>query len=461
MARSVICAVEPDARLRGALEEHLTAGGYRVRVYGKLGDDVFSDSDAEIDLLVLCPDSVAPSPEQKIPNLERVALIVILDPRIQGDVVAATVEWMRRGAADVLIKPVNGVTLLGSLHRALKVQRLQHKLNHLESEVADLSGRGVMIGSSEAIHSIYRIMERIAPSLAPVLILGETGVGKELVAREIHRLSKRRGDFVAVNAAILSEQLFESEMFGYEPGAFTGAKGRKIGLAELADDGTLFLDEIGELPPFIQSRLLRFLDESRFRRLGGLREITVDVRIIAATNRDLEQNINEKDAGFRSDLFYRLAGCVIRVAPLRERTADLPDLARHFLAQHARTYRRVSPRLDDDALGALARYPWPGNARELRNFIDRVALSFEDGQLISAAELEPLLPIARNQPTGTAATNDYRALRSRHMADFDQAFLLKVLQQHQNNISSAAKEVGLDRKTFSAKLKGSGGAASG
>ena len=307
--------------------------------------------------------------------------------------VQSAVEAMRLGAHEYLIKPFTNEEVSSAVESALKVARPSRRLKLRAREPDRLCE---LVGRSEPMQRMFRVIERAAESDATVLVTGESGTGKELIARAIHDLGPRRaGPFVTVNCAALAEQLLESELFGHERGAFTGAHKTKIGRLEQADRGTVFLDEVGEMSPAVQTKLLRALAERCFERVGGLETIRVDVRVVAATNRNLETMIRE--GSFREDLFYRLNVVAVTAPPLRERPGDIRLLAELFLKEQAAELDVPQRRLSPAALQALEAYPFPGNVRELENVIER-AMVFSDGELLDTVDL-PLGAAARPMPT--------------------------------------------------------------
>ena len=300
--------------------------------------------------------------------------------------VPTAVEAMRLGAYHFLEKPVE----VDDLSRLVAEALGERGPDEPETEGLVLDGGPCIVGRHPRLRAALKLLERVAPTESTVLLTGESGTGKELFARAIHRLSHRsEGPFVAVNCAAIPEGLVENELFGHEKGAFTGADRRQVGRFEMADSGTLFLDEIGELGPAVQGKVLRALDERRFERVGGGRTLSVDVRLVAATNRDLEEMVG--DGSFRSDLYFRLAVFPVELPPLRERASDVPLLARHLLHEIARRHGRVAaPAASEQALELLATRAWPGNVRELANVLER-AVILTEGPRIEAADLEPLL----------------------------------------------------------------------
>jgi DNA-binding NtrC family response regulator len=303
----------------------------------------------------------------------------------------------------------------------------------------------------DAMEAIYRLIDRVAPSNINVLLLGETGVGKEILSAEIHRRSKRTsGPFVRLNCAALNEQLLESEMFGHEKGAFTSADRKKIGHLETAKGGTVLLDEIGEMPLGIQAKLLRVLEERKVTPLGTTTPVPIDVRFIFATNRDLEAEVAR--GAFRSDLYYRVNGISIVIPPLRDRRAELEPLARQFAGDAAKRDGRPVPELAPDALAAIRAYPWPGNIRELRNVIDRAVLLAGDGP-ISAQALGLSGKVEAEAPKPGASAGEGSASLREEREAAEKRKILAVLEQCGGNQTQAAKRLGISRRTLVSRLQ--------
>src|SRR5918998_2838651 len=311
---------------------------------------------------------------------------------------------MQRGAYDYVPKPFRADQVLLVVRKAIERERLQREVAQLRDELTAIRGDGVaegIVGEGEALRSVLDLARKVARHPSTVLISGESGTGKELVARLVHRASPRAAaPFVAVNCGAIPEALLESELFGHAKGAFTGATAERLGLFEEADGGTLFLDEIGELPAALQVKLLRALQEGEVRRVGDNQPRTVDVRVVAATSRDLEA---ETAAGrFRSDLYYRINVVHLHLPPLRERREDIPDLVRHFLDAYNRRFGLAVRRVSPEAMRMLMDYPWPGNVRELENVVER-ALVLADGPEVVAEHLHPALRTTAAPPTLPAA----------------------------------------------------------
>jgi DNA-binding NtrC family response regulator len=323
--------------------------------------------------------------------------------------VETAVEAMKLGAYDYLTKPYSITELDVRVRQAAEKRRLRVDNLRLRQQLARQSGLPEIVSVSAAMMEAIRLVERVAPSEASVLITGESGTGKELIAHAIHRLSTRAdGSFIDINCAAFQESLLESELFGYEAGAFSGAKGRKLGLIELADGGTLFLDEVTELPAQLQAKLLRAIETRTFFRVGGVRKVEVNVRIVAATNRNLDSVVANES--FRSDLLYRINGFQIDLAPLRDRPEDIEPLARHLLNDVGGT---TSPELEQPALEALRSYSWPGNVRQLKNCLERAVILSNNGR-ITINELPPEVI----RPVAPAAVFAGSALQPGAVADF-------------------------------------------
>jgi DNA-binding NtrC family response regulator len=358
--------------------------------------------------------------------------------------IQTAVEAMRSGAFDYLQKPFTNEEARQHVDRALQHFHLLQENRNLRDQLADRYGMSNIVAVSKPMQEVFRIIERVANSSATILITGESGTGKELIARALHTQSGRStGPFVAINCGAIPSELLESELFGYEKGAFTGAHSSKRGLVEQADGGTLFLDEISELLLRLQVKLLRVLQERELQRVGGDRAIKVDVRVIAATNADLTERIRSGD--FRSDLFYRLNVVSVRIPPLRARVDDILPLAHHFLHKHDRPGRLTG--FDGVTAQILRRYPWPGNVRELENVVERATL-LAKGEEITLADLPPELNGGSETDRPAPVGKSLSAARE----DFERYFILECLRRHRGNVSRAAREAGLHRQNFYQKL---------
>jgi two-component system response regulator HydG len=369
--------------------------------------------------------------------------------------VEEAVKAMKDGAIDFLTKPFQRAQLIKVVRQALERRALIAQNRALQQRLDDLLRQNNIIGVSPAFRRMMALVEQVADSSATVLIQGESGTGKELTARAIHERSSRRGGpFVAVNCAALPETLLESELFGYEKGAFTGAAGRKEGRFELADGGTLFLDEVADLSPVTQPKILRVLQEGEFQRVGGTKTIHVDVRIVTATNQDLAALVREKR--FREDLFYRLNVITIVAPPLRERREDVPVLAQHFLRLYAAKNNRRLDAFSDEALACLEAYAWPGNVRELENVVER-AVVLARGSRIETADLpdavvERSVMLVRDEE-GPAAEGRapsegvFKIKVGTPLAEVEQRLLEETLRLTKGNKALAARILKIDEKT--------------
>jgi len=379
-----ILIAEDEANLRLVLQKELERLGYRVQAAPDGEAALRRLEESNVDVL-LC--------DINMPRIDGMELLRRVHERpnppevimLTGQATVETaVEAMKLGAYDYLTKPYSINELDIRVKQAADKRRLRVDNVRLREQLARQSALPEIVSVSELMKEAIRLIERVAPSEASVLITGESGTGKELVAHAIHRLSGRaESSFVDLNCAAFQESLLESELFGYEAGAFSGAKGRKLGLIELADGGTLFLDEVTELPAQLQAKLLRAIETRTFFRVGGVRKVEVNVRIVAATNRNLDAVLTE--GVFRSDLLYRINGFQISLAPLRERPEDIEPLTKHLLKQIAGT---SPPVLTDDAFAALRSYAWPGNVRQLKNCLERAVILSNNGR-ITLSELPP------------------------------------------------------------------------
>ena len=384
------------------------------------------------------------------------------DPRLPVVILTAyatvesAVEAVKNGAFEYLQKPFSGEQLRQVVERALSQRRLELENRNLREQLQSTYGFEQIAGRSTALKEVLELARKAARSEANVLVLGESGTGKELLARAIHANSRRATQpFVPIDCAALPENLLESELFGHEKGSFTGAIATKPGLLEIANRGTLFLDEIGELPASLQVKLLRALQERQIRRIGGTRQIQVDVRFVTATNRDLRRFV--ADGHFREDLYYRINVIDIALPPLRERHGDVSLLARTFLKEFAEVSHRALDGFEPEALATLEKYPWPGNVRELRNVIER-ACALTDGDKITLGDLPKHVVSAPPLPEGdgpdedeigaASATMSLKQAKERWINQLEAAYVAEVLRREGGNVSQAARAAGVDRKTL-------------
>ncbi len=440
---SHVLLVDDDATLRRVLAREVAAFGHRVdaAAHGEEALRMFADEPAELALVDLRMPGM--SGQELLEELLRrdptLAVVVLTGHGAVPEAVAA----MRAGAADFLTKPVALDDLERALVRALDRRRLTVENLRLR-RIAGFDGAepGSILGVAPATELLRATTDRLAAAEAHVLVLGENGTGKELVARRLHAGSARRtGPFVVAHAGAIPEDLVESELFGHVKGAFTGAESRRIGLFEAADGGTLFLDEVGELPLRIQPALLRAVQFGEVRPVGSERTATVDVRVVAATHRDLRGAIAE--GGFREDLFHRLAQLELRVPALRERPEDVPLLADAFLAQESRRVGRPLS-FDEGARRALARRSWPGNVRELQNVVTRLAVLSESAE-IRAADVE-------RHPESGSRPDSVEGLPTLDLHELEQLALVEAMRRHGGRKPKAAAELGIALKTLYNKL---------
>lgn len=361
--------------------------------------------------------------------------------------IATAVEAMRKGAYDFVTKPINLDELGMKIRRAIDGQRLEQENLQLKQQVQYRFGLENLIGESPAMHRILDTIRQVAPTRATVLIQGESGTGKELIARAIHNLSNRnKTRFVALNCSAFSPQLIESELFGHEKGAFTGASERRIGRIEQAVGGTLFLDEIGEIDGNVQVKLLRALDPGVFERVGGNQTIKTDIRLIAATNRDLTRLVSEKK--FREDLYYRLNVVQIRVPSLTERKEDIPLLANAFLKEISQRDNKPFRPLSPEAMDALLRYDWPGNIRELKGAIDS-GVTLATGNQITLQDL----PLTVTQAQFGTPANLGENVGQMNIHNNEMRLIMRALEETRGNRTEAAKKLGISRRTLHRRLK--------
>ena len=439
-----ILIVDDEEDIRETLADRLEAEGFEVMqaVNGVEGMEGIRNSDPDIVLLDL-----------QMPEMDGMQVLEnIARERLETTVVVITaygtieraVEAMKAGAFDFIPKPFEPDHVRVVVAKAVELRRLQRE-NELLREQAQSGGRAALIGEAPKVQEMIEVAQRAAESSATVLLLGESGTGKEVLARAIHGWSPRREHaYVGVNCTALHGHLLESELFGHEKGAFTGAERQKQGRFEMARGGTLLLDEIGATQTDFQVKLLRVLQEGVFERVGGERPIEADVRVLAATNRDLEKAIADGD--FLGDLYYRLNVVAIQVPPLRERRSDIPALARYFVGKHVDQVKREVTGLSQDALDALSSYAWPGNIRELENAVQR-AVVLGRGETIGVEDLPQ--HVFGEEATAADAPDGYHAAMKTHQ----RRLIQQALQKTDGNQSKAAELLGLQRTYLSRLMK--------
>ncbi|AKF81842.1 Fis family transcriptional regulator [Myxococcus fulvus 124B02] len=453
-----VLVIDDEVNLRKVLAAMLRRDGFDVTVAenGEQGLAEFNKNGADI----IVTDLVMP----KVGGMEVLGTIRAANPDVPVIIITAhgtvdsAVDAIKAGAFDYITKPFDQVELSSVVAKAAKTNESARR-----SVRPDLKARAAIIGEAPQMQEVYKVIDKVADTPSTVLITGESGTGKELIATALHGASSRRDKpFIKINCAAIPATLLESELFGYERGAFTGAVTSKPGRFELADEGTLFLDEIGEIPVEMQVKLLRALQEGEFERVGGIKTTRVDVRLVAATNRDLQAEI---EAGrFRKDLYYRLAVVPLSLPPLRERRSDVLMLARHFVEKYNKRLNKKIEGITDDALALLQAYSWPGNIRELENLIERVLL-FADGPLITAKDLPepirqgagvqsspasaPSLP-AMEVPAGEVGLKDIVRMKA---AELERDLIVKKLDETGGNVTRAARLLQISRKSLQTKMK--------
>jgi two-component system nitrogen regulation response regulator NtrX len=452
--REAILIVDDEAGVRATLTGVLADEGYLVEAVESGEQGLAALEARRFDLLLL---------DVWLPGMDGLAVLArvrTLDPELPVVVISghgsieAAVKAVRIGAQDFVEKPLSLEKTLVVVRNALRQKRLEAENRELKQQVEH---RWVMVGESPAIRALRAEIAQAAPSNGRVLVYGENGTGKELVARQIHLQSLRaQQPFVEVNCAAIPEELIESELFGHTRGAFTGAHAARKGKFELADGGTLFLDEVGDMTLKTQAKVLRVLQEQKVEPLGGASPVSVDVRVIAATNKNLAEEIRK--GSFREDLFFRLSVIPFQVPPLRERREDIPRLARHFIAELSAEYGKRPKQLEPDALAALAAQSWPGNVRELRNSIERLVI-MTPGERIEARHLPAPLPSAGPEPAPRAASTgvegEFPSLISAR-EDFERRYILRKYEECGGNMSRTAETLQVERSNLYRKMKAYG-----
>ncbi len=439
-----ILLAEDERNLSRILETQLRKKGFDVEVAydGRAAVELLKGSEFDVALVdLVMPELDGIGVLREAVELDAPPEVVIVTG---NGTVETAIAAMKLGAYDYVTKPCRVAELEMLVRRAHEKRRLAQENVRLQTRLSRREEFPEIVTSSPAMESLLELVRKVASSTSAVLITGESGTGKGLVARAIHRLSPRgEGPLTDINCAAIQENLLESELFGHERGAFTGAMTRKLGLFELADSGTLFMDEIAELAPRLQSKLLRALEMGEFFRVGGTQKVSTDIRLLAATNRDLEREV--ADGNFREDLFYRVNTLTIHIPPLRERPEDIPILARHFLERQASAN---APELTDTALDALIQYSWPGNVRELRNVMERLAI-LRAGERIQLQDLPR--DLAQDRPTDGG--NSSLVGESVSLEDLERAHIEAVLVKENWHQGRAAETLGISAKTLYRKIR--------
>ncbi len=436
-----ILVIDDEQDMLRSYEKLLVREGFRVRAYADARKALEDLSKGNAAMLVLC--------DMKMPGMDGMTFLGLAKQRhphlpvimVTGfGTVDSALEAVRNGAFDFIEKPFSRAKLVAAVHAAMK-ELQPTPVND------DAPGFDDMIGKHPGMRRVFELIERVAFSNANVMITGESGVGKELVARSIHRRSLRRNrPLIPINCSALPEPLFESELFGYEKGAFTGAFQSKPGLVELANGGTLFLDELCEMAPGLQVKLLRLLEDRKLRRVGGQSEVPVDVRLVSATNRDIRTIVTT--GRLREDLLYRVNTIHIHVPPLRERAEDIPLLARHFLGNLDTKYGRGVSAFSAPALDSMLHYGWPGNVRELQNTIER-AYYLSNPPTIEIDDLPQAVTVGRSEVLKRDWDRlEFHAAKELALEEFERAYLTRHLELAGWNISEAARRCGVDRRTL-------------
>jgi len=481
MDRSRILVADDEPSLRRVLGALLQRQGHQV-LTAQDGTEALSlaSADGGVDVIVT---------DLKMPGIDGMELLrrTQLDhPDVPVILITAhgsvenAVTAVKLGAFDYIEKPFENDQILAVVDKALRQRAASKRDARVEVAAPDRGGGKRLIGESEGIRQIHQIIAKVADTPSTVLITGESGTGKELVAKGLHEQGARsKGPFIKINCAAIPKTLMESELFGYEKGAFTGAVGSKPGRFELADGGTLFLDEIGEIPVEMQVKLLRVLQESEFERVGGVRTIKVDVRLVTATNRDLLKEIEA--GGFREDLYYRLNVVPIHLPPLRSRPDDIPILVQHFLGRFNERLKKAITGIEPEAVACLCAYPWPGNIRELENVLERMVL-FAEGPVLRHADLPPEFlsahaphPAGTPAPPATYATPAHGIPAPAFASDahgsaeapasslkeavrveterVERGIIQRALEETSGNVTQAAKKLKISRKSLQTKMK--------
>jgi DNA-binding NtrC family response regulator len=448
MARSTILVIDDEPNILRTVRLSLDVEGYHVEVAGNGEAGLAKLAERDIDLVLLDVMMPGESGLEVLPKIRHASPDTTIVMMSGNATIETAVSATKGGAHDFVEKPLSGDKLLLTVQNALQFARLRHENQRLRGRAqADFA----MIGKGAAMRAIFDKVGKTAPTTGRVLITGENGTGKELVARAVHEHSKRAdGPFIKLNCAAIPSELIESELFGHEKGAFTGALRERRGKFELADGGTLFLDEVGDMNPSAQAKVLRVLQESELERVGGADTIKVDVRVVAATNKNLQAEIA---AGrFREDLYYRLAVVPIELPPLRARREDIPSLAEHFLAQVCADNGRRTKRVATGAMTLIMQHEWPGNVRELKNVVERLAILTGDAEVISEADVGDALPRVKAVKAEFARGTPFKDL----VAAAERDIIISALDANDHHVSNTARELQLERSHLYKKMRALG-----
>ncbi len=447
-----ILIVDDDDQFRKGLISALQGEGLSVTGVSSGADALLATSERRIDLIL--SDLVMES----MTGTQLLSQVKKSNPDIQmilmtghGSIQNA-VEAMREGACDYLTKPFRNEELIIRIRRALQERRNSRELQRLREVVEETFNLDSIVSQNDKMREVFKLVRQVADTDVTVLVLGETGTGKELISRAIHFNSSRKNNpLVTINCSAIPEHLLESELFGYERGAFTGANNQRTGKIEEADGGTVFLDEIADIPLHVQTKLLRFLQEKQIDRIGTNKTMTVDTRIVAATNRNLQQMV--KDGTFREDLYYRLNVFPITLPPLRERLEDVPLLAEHFLKKHQLKSKEPVAGISPSVVHTMLNYTWPGNVRELENLIKRAIIKCEGSTIVELdipGQAAPVFAGLTESPSTTSVP--YKRYLDHVLKDAERKFLLRALKESKGNLNQAARMMEVDRKTIYRKI---------
>ena len=448
-----ILIVDDQVSFCNHIQAALKMEGYRAVVTHNAKQALAELSSQSFDILLT---------DRKMPGMEGLELFKMarkIDPDISGIIMTAygsissAVAAIKHGATDYLQKPFEPESLLMVIEKTVRERQMLQEIRHLRREVNKKYAFGNIIGKNHKMQAIYALIKKVSDTDARVFITGETGVGKELVAKAIHFNSPRKNrPFVSINCGALAETLLETELFGHEKGAFTGAIRRKEGKFEYARGGTVFLDEVGDISPGMQVKLLRVLQEKKLERVGGNQPIDVNVRIISATNQDIKENIKSGD--FRIELFYRLNVVPIHIPPLRERIEDIPLLVNHFIREFNKNFSKHNFKITTQALSQLMQHTWPGNVRELENVLERAFVTTE-GETIDTIILSHDIQQREtlNALPGASIDIPFKVARAMVEKRFEKTYLSEALERYEGNVSKTAKETGINPRTLWRKIK--------